>query len=398
MKSPGESIRNQFPLLERSGTSGHPICYLDNAATAPKPLEVIQAVTKVLSRFTANIHRGVHLLGDEATEIFEEARNKVARFIGSQAHEVVFTKNTTEALNLVAGCWPQRGRIITSHGEHHSNLLPWEGDIVRLTPKVNGKYNREALEGELKKGGVSLVSLSHVSNVSGARIPIREMADLCHAHGAVLVVDAAQSIPHKKIDVVKMDCDFLAFSGHKLGAPTGVGVLYGKAEHLARLTPYHRGGAAVDEVHMDRIVPKSPPWKFEAGTPAIEAVVGLGKAIDFLSELGMESVDNHHQNLTLYALGQIKKTLPGARILGPDDHTRSGPVSMTFPGISSHNLARGLSNGYSICARSGFHCAQPLHEALNSPATLRLSFFCHNTQTEIDTAIHALEELVSLTR
>ena len=395
---PGERIREYYPILKRTGTSGAPICYLDSAAMALKPATVIEVVAKMLSHYTANIHRSVHNLGDEATEIYESARRKVARFINSESHEIVFTKNATEALNTVAHSWNGRGRIITSYGEHHSNYLPWQEQVTFLRPLLDGRLNTELLRDELEKGDVSLVSLSHVSNVSGAEIDVHAVANLCHSYSALLVVDASQSAPHMEIDVNAMDCDFLVFSGHKLGAPTGTGVLYGKAKHLHQLDWFQKGGGTVEEVHVaDASVMQSPPWKFEAGTPQIEAVAGLGKAVDFLLEIGMDAIAEHQHMLTQLALKQIRQKLPEANILGPVDDSRAGPVSMYFQRIPSHNLARGLSDSYSVCARSGFHCAQPLHECLNAPATLRLSFSLYNTPTEVEYAINGLAELVSLT-
>jgi len=395
---PGEGIRAQFPILQRVTSSGKPLCYLDSAATALKPQPVIDAVSKVLGHYTSNVNRGVHFLGDEVTTIYEGARRKVARFINAEDHEIVLLRNATEALNLVARCWPIKGRLLIPYSEHHSNYLPWAGEVTYLRPLQDGSLDMDLLTRELARGDVALVTVSQISNVSGVLTDVAEVTRLCHSHGAHVMVDAAQSAGHESIDVRAIDCDFLAFSGHKLGAPTGTGVLFAKAEHMLEFEWYLRGGSTVDEVHLDREVPKAPPWKFEAGTPLIESAAGLGKAIEFLTSVGMDKISAHQQNLTSYALDKLSSALPEVVFLGPTDDTRRGPVSMMFPGISPHTLARGLSDAYGICARSGFHCAQPLHQVLNKGATLRLSFYLYNTRSEIEYACEALNELLALRR
>lgn len=373
-----------------------PLVYLDSAATALKPQAVVDAVVEVLTRKTANVHRAVHHLGDLATEAFESSRQVVADFIGAEQHEVVFVRNTTEALNLVAAGWPEPGARLVSLGDHHSNLLAWQGDVRRLAVTADGRIDLQALQRELSRGGISLVSVTHVSNVIGTTNDIAAIAGICHDHGAALMVDAAQSAPHEALDVVDLGCDFLAFSGHKLGAPSGVGVLYGRAEQLQRIAWHQRGGATVDQVHAERVVPKAMPWRLEAGTPAIESVVGLAAAIEYLNKIGMARVRRHQLALAQYTLEQVTLRLPGIRLLGPSDVARPGPVSLVQRAVSPHLLARALSDRHGICVRSGFHCAQPLHETLGWGASLRLSFYLYNDAAEIDLAIDALERLLAV--
>ena len=391
------SLRADFPLLSREHVPGRPLVYLDSAATALKPRSVIEAVTAVLSRHTANVHRAVHLLGDEVTELFEGARHKVARLIGAETHEVILLRNTTEALNLVARCHPRQGRVLVSLGEHHSNLLPWGAEgVTRLPPGPDGGPDRAAILRELARGGVAVVTVAHVSNVTGARTDVAGLTGPVHAAGAVLVVDAAQSAPHLPIDVQELGCDFLAFSGHKMGGPSGVGVLFGKAERLAELDWYLHGGGTVEEVAHGIPTAKQAPWRFEAGTPAIESVVGFGAAIDYLQAIGLECVDAHCRALYRRALGRLR-AVPGVRLLGDRDggEGRTGPLSFVAANSPSHLIARALSDAWGICARSGYHCAQSLHEHLQSPPSLRLSFALYNQPWEIDLFVEALDRILS---
>jgi cysteine desulfurase/selenocysteine lyase len=390
------ALRADFPLLSREHAPGRPLVYLDSAATALKPRPVIEAVTAVLSRHTANVHRAVHLLGDEATELFEGARRKIARLIGAEPHEVVLLRNTTEALNLVARCYPPKGRVIVSLGEHHSNLLPWgRTEVTQLPPGPDGGPDCGAMLRELARGGVAVVPVSHVSNVTGARTDVAHLAATVHAAGAILVVDAAQSVPHMPIDVQELGCDFLAFSGHKMGGPSGVGVLYGKAERLAELDWYLMGGGTVEEVASGLPKAKQAPWRFEAGTPAIEAVVGVGAAVDYLLAIGPECVENHCR-LLRESVRRRLLAVPGVRILGAVETEQglSGPVSFTVANSLSHMIARALSDAWGICARSGYHCAQPLHEHFQSPPSLRVSFGLYNQPWEIDLFLEALDQVL----
>jgi len=393
--SPGKDVRGEFPFYERTREDGRPFTYLDSAATSLKPRAVIDAVTGTLSSYTANVHRAVYQIGDEATELYEGARETVARFINAEPHEVVFLRNATEGLNLLSRSWKRDGRVLTSYGEHHSNLLLWGNDVARLEPLPDGSLDMDRLDAELAKGDVAMVTLSQLSNVTGILLDAAEVARRVHAAGAVFALDGAQSVPHRATDVKMLDCDFLVFSGHKMCAPTGIGVLYGKAEHLARLDWYLRGGQTVEQVHVDNIVPKQPPWKFEAGTPPIEAAAGLGAAIGFLQSVGMESIEKHLDVLTQHAIKSVGEKVPQAGFFGPSNGSRRGPVSLQLEGVSPHVVARALSDGYGICLRSGYHCAQPLHELLNSPPTLRASFYLYNTTEEIDYFTEALAEILS---
>ena len=349
------SLRADFPLLARQVAPGRPIVYLDSAATSLKPRQVIQATADALALHSANVHRSVHLLGDEATELYEGARRKAAGFIGAEAHEVVLLRNTTEGLNLVARSYPRRGRVLVSLGEHHSNLLPWghEG-VKRVPPRPDGSLDEEAFLRELGRGGVAVVAASHVSNVTGARLDARRLADAAHAAGAIFVLDAAQSAPHLPIDVQELDCDFLAFSSHKMCGPGGVGVLYGKADRLAELDWHLHGGGTVEQIRHGHPVAKQPPWRFEAGTPALEAVAGFGAAVDYLEEIGLGEVERHSR--LLYARAESRlRDLPGARVLGPPGPPggRAGPLSFAVVGTPSHVLARALSDRFGILRALG---------------------------------------------
>jgi cysteine desulfurase/selenocysteine lyase len=393
------TLRAEFPLLERQFAPGQPLIYLDSAATALRPRPVIQAVTEVMALHSGNVHRAVHVLGDEATALFEGARRKVARLIGAESHEVVLVRNTTEALNLVARCFPRRGRTLVSLGEHHSNLLPWgnaEG-VLRVPPRADGCPDLDGLLRELGRGGVALVTASHVSNVVGGRLDVRRLADATHAAGAVLVLDAAQSVPHLATDVLELDCDFLAFSGHKLGGPAGAGALYGKAERLAQLDWYLHGGGTVEQVVQGVPVPRQAPWRLEAGTPALEAVVGMGAAIDFLQDIGLENIEAHVCALYQYARARLAG-IRGARLIGQPLSPvagHAGPLSFTVPDVPAHLIARALSDGHGICVRSGYHCAQPLHEHLGSPPTVRISFYLYNQPWEIDRFFEVLAQILA---
>jgi cysteine desulfurase / selenocysteine lyase len=394
------SLRDDFPLLARKGPTDRALIYLDSAATSLKPRPVIAAVNDVLSRHSANVHRVAHVLGDEATELFEEARHKAAELIGAETHEVVFVRNATDGLNLVARCYPRRGRVLVSRGAHHSALLPWgRYKVERLAPKADGGFNEEALQQELIRGDVAIVVAAHVTNVTGQCLNVRRLADLAHGAGAILVVDGAQAVTHRPINVRELDCDFLAFSSHKMCGPSGLGVLYGKAERLAELEDHWQGGGTVEMIRQGNVVLRQLPWRLEAGTPAIESAIGFGAAVDYLRTIGLERIAAHNAALRDYALDRVLK-LSGVRILGPcqPGQGHGGPLSFTLAGIPAHALARDLSDAHGICVRSGFHCAQLLHEELHSPPSLRLSFYLYNQPWEIDCFLQAVEEFVKVGR
>jgi cysteine desulfurase/selenocysteine lyase len=394
-----DNIAAHFPLLNRLAPCGTPLIYLDSAATALKPQCVIDAVNNMLASHTANIHRSVHFLGDEATEAYESVRDIVAYFLNTEANEIVFVRNATEALNIVANGYNLNGnRIVSSYGEHHSNYLPWTDNVYRLAIDACGQINLDELQCELAKGDVALVSLSHVSNVTGNILDIKEVIEISHQYGAKVLIDAAQSASHIPIDVTELDCDFLVFSGHKLGSPTGVGVLFGKAHLLEEMDLFLKGGSTIEEVTTSGFVVKNAPWKFEAGTPAIESVVGLGAAINFLLEIGMDNVQRKFKQLSLFTEKEIQLKIPQAVILGASQERSSGPYSFYINGMSSHLLARGLSDRYGICVRSGFHCAQPLHQQLNTPPSLRISFWIYNTKAEISKAIEGIATLFDVAK
>jgi len=392
-----KEIRAHFPILKRETPTSLPLIYLDSAATALKPQCVIDSVNKVLSSYTANIHRSVHFLGDEATEAYESTREVVAYFLNAEPNEIVFVRNATEGLNLIANCYNLKGkRIISSYGEHHSNYLPWTENVFRLSLNNEGEINLNELLSELDKGDVALVSLSHMSNVTGNILDIKKVIQLSHQYGAKVLIDAAQSAPHTAIDVNELDCDFLVFSGHKLGSPTGVGVLFGKACLLEEMALFLKGGSTIEEVTLNSASVKNAPWKFEAGTPAIESVIGLGVAINFLLEIGMDEIEARFHELSRFTYNEIQLKLPQASILGLQSSLSSGPYSISINGISSHLLARGLSDRYGICARSGYHCAQPLHIHMKMPASLRISFWIYNTKAEITKAVEGIAALAGI--
>ena len=354
------TLRAEFPLLDRHFAPGRPLIYLDSAATALRPRSVIQAVTEVMALHSGNVHRAVHVLGDEATALFEGARRKVARLIGAESHEVVLVRNTTEALNLVARCFPRRGRTLVSLGEHHSNLLPWgnaEG-VLRLPPRADGCPDLDGLLRELGRGGVALVAASHVSNVVGGRLDVRRLADATHAAGAVLVLDAAQSVPHLETDVLELACDFLAFSGHKLGGPGGAGVLYGKAERLAELDWYLHGGGTVEQVVQEppaaRLGPlapwrrEPPPWRLSWAWERASTSLHGTSAWRTSRRTSAPSTRAPEPGWPASA-GRAPIGQPLSPVAG-----HAGPLSFTIPDVPAHLIARALSDGHGSCVRSGY--------------------------------------------
>ena len=397
-----EDVRKDFPILERT-INGKPLIYLDSAATSQKPRQVIDRVVDFYERHNANIHRSVHTLGEEATEAYEGARAKLARFIGApDSDSVVFNRGTTESLNLVAFGWGRKflregDEVLLTELEHHSNIVPWQltanatGAVLRYIPITDeGRLDMAAFE-SLLTDRTRVVALSGMSNVLGTMPPVRRIADAAHAVGAVVVVDGAQLVPHSPVDVAQLDCDFLTISGHKMLGPTASGGLYGKLELLEAMDPFMGGGEMIMEVLPDRSTYKAPPHKFEAGTMNIAQEVGLDAAVDYLQALGMENVKRHEDELAAYAIERL--THAGARVFGPHDVTdRGAEISFAYRNLHPHDVAQVLDQE-GVAVRAGHHCAQILMRRLNVPATTRASFYVYNTRDDVDALIAALERV-----
>jgi len=403
-------IRRDFPILNRK-VNGHPLIYFDNAATSQKPKQVIEAVKDFYENHNANVHRAVHTLSQEASELYEKAHEEVAQFINAKGmEETIFVRGTTEAINLVAYSWGFRNlgkqdEVIISLMEHHSNIVPWEimskikGFKIRYAEvKEDGTLNYESFE-SLATSRTKLVCVSHVSNITGVVNDIQRISKSAHQNGALLIVDAAQSVPHMPVDVQKLDVDFLAFSGHKMLAPTGIGVLYGKRALLEDMEPFQGGGDMIKEVDYSPRTKRcsirwnSLPWKFEAGTPHISGGVGLMEAVRYLKQLGMKNVAAHEEMLTKYAMQRMKDCGEKVEIYGPKDASaKCGIIPFGVAGLSSHDVALFLDN-YGIMIRSGFHCAQPLHQLLKLNSSARASFYIYNTKEEVDRFIEVLKEI-----
>jgi cysteine desulfurase/selenocysteine lyase len=395
-------IRADFPILRRK-IGGKPLVYLDNAATSQKPKAVIDAIDRYYHEYNANVHRGVHRLSEEATVAFEQSREEFARFIGAKAaKEIIFVRNATEALNLVALSWARANlksgdRILLTEMEHHSNIVPWQMlakekglriDYVEI--RDDGILNWETFE-QLIKESPKVLSLAHVSNALGTINPVKQMAREAHKVGATVIVDAAQSVPHMPVDVADLECDFLAASGHKMLAPTGIGMLYGRQDLLDHMEPLMGGGEMIKEVHLQDARWNDLPWKFEAGTPNIEGVIGLGAAVDYLTKLGMQNVREHEKDITRYAIERLAG-VKGLVLYGTKEIEKRGAViSFNLGDIHAHDLATVLDT-QGIAIRSGQHCAQPLMERLKVPATSRASFYIYNTRREVDILVRALEK------
>jgi cysteine desulfurase/selenocysteine lyase len=388
-----DRIRSDFPILRRM-IDGREMTYLDSAATSLKPQPVIDALMKFYTHSTANIHRGVHLLSMEASDLYEEARRKVARFLNADEEEIVFVRNATEAINLVHHCLPFSGSVVVTISDHHSVLLPWYGrrDVVYVGVKRDGLLDMADLKKAISdKPG--LVCLPHISNALGAVTPVEEGISMAHNAGSLVLIDGSQSVPHMPIDVRALECDFLAFSGHKMLGPSGIGVLYGRRELLDQMQPFMRGGSMVKDVRKDYYRPEGLPGKFEAGTPNIEGAIGLGAAVEYLESIGMENVEAHVHELTSTALKVLSDT-DKIKLYGSlDPKYRKASVAFSLPGLEAHGLAKILSNRYAIMVRSGYHCAQPLHEALGIEQTVRASFYIYNTLDEIHSFGKALAEI-----
>ena len=397
-----EDIRKEFPILE-SRIYNKPLVYLDNAATTQKPQCVIDAISNVYTTKNANVHRGVHHLSQVATIAMEESRETVRKFIGAEhSHEIIFTRGTTESINLVAssfgGTFLKAGdEIIISTMEHHSNIVPWQllqarsGIKLRVIPLTdNCRLDVEAYR-QLFNENTRLVSIAHVSNVLGTTNPIKEIIEIAHSHNVPVLIDGAQSIPHKKIDVKELDADFLAFSGHKVYGPTGVGVLYGKEKWLDAMQPYHGGGEMIKSVRFDKTTFNELPYKFEAGTPDYVGIIALGKALEWVNRLGIENIAAHEHELTKYALEQLKR-IPALRVFGEPD---GAAISFMIGDIHPADLGTILDR-LGIAIRTGHHCAQPLMDYLGIPGTARASFAVYNTKEEIDILMQGIERAVKM--
>ena len=393
-----EEIRHDFPILERR-IGERRLVYLDNAATSQKPRQVLQALTDYYEIHNANIHRGVHRLAEEATAAYEEARQKVARFLAApDSTGLVFTRGTTEAINLVAYAWGRKflregDEVVLTEAEHHSNLVPWQlaaratGAKLRFVPILeDGTLDMEAAE-HIIGPTTKLVGCIHASNVLATINPVERLAELAHAYGALMLVDGAQSAPHLPVDVGALGCDFFACSGHKMLGPTGVGVLWGKAELLEEMDPFLGGGEMIREVHLDHSTWNDLPYKFEAGTMNVAQAVGLGAAVDYLERLGMQNVREHEKQLGDHAYRRLSE-IEGVALYGPE-RNRTGLVSFSLPDVHPHDLSQ-LLDEEGVAIRSGHHCAQPLMRRLGVAATARASFYVYNTEDEVDALVEGL--------
>ena len=403
-----ENCRNHFPVLERKVRDGKKLVYLDNAATTQKPIQVIDAISDYYKNNNSNIHRAVHALAEESTEAFEQTRDKVAEFLNiKDAQEIIFVKGTTEAINLVANAWgrdnvKEGDIIVTTEYEHHSNIVPWQlltqdkkAQLKYIDINDNGELMIDQLDEYLSTGKVKLVAFSHVSNVLGTITPVKEIISKCKNAGVKTLIDGAQAVPHMKVDLTELDCDFYAFSAHKMLGPTGVGVLWAKKEILEKMIPYQGGGDMIREVHKYETTWNDLPYKFEAGTPNIADVIGFKTAIEYLQKIGMENIRNHELELTKYALEQMEK-VPGITLYGAKEpEKRGGVVSFNFNDVHPHDVGTIIDKD-GVAIRSGHHCAQVLMEKLNVAATNRASFYIYTTKEEIDVLIASLQNVAKV--
>ncbi|AND42056.1 MULTISPECIES: cysteine desulfurase [Cytobacillus] len=393
-------IRQMFPILDQE-VNGKPLVYLDSSATSQKPVPVIEALDKYYREYNSNVHRGVHTLGTRATDGYEGAREKVRKFINAKStEEVIFTRGTTTALNTVAASYGRDNlnegdEIVISYMEHHSNIIPWQqvakqtGATLKYLPlQEDGTISLDDVR-ETVTSNTKIVSIMQVSNVLGVINPIKDIAKIAHENGAIMVVDGAQSAPHLKVDVQDLDCDFLAFSGHKMCGPTGIGVLYGKKKHLEKMEPIEFGGEMIDFVGLYESTWKELPWKFEGGTPIIAGAIGLGAAIDFLEQIGLNEIEAYEHKLAAYALEKMS-AIDGMTIYGPKEASkRAGVITFNINDVHPHDVATVL-DAEGIAVRAGHHCAQPLMKWLKVSATARASFYLYNTEEDIDKLVSGL--------
>lgn len=402
-----EQIRQDFPILQRQ-VYGRPLVYLDNGATTQKPRCVVEAMTEEYYNVNANVHRGVHFLSQKATDLHEQSRETVRRFLNANSvNEIIFTRGTTESMNLAASCFSeafmQEGdEVIISTLEHHSNIVPWQlaqnrkGIKLRVIPITDeGNICLDEYE-KLFTNRTRIVSVAHVSNVLGTTNPVKEMIEIAHAHGVPVLIDGAQSTPHMAVDVQQLDCDFFAFSGHKMYGPTGIGVLYGREKWLDRLPPYMGGGEMIKRVSFEQTTFNELPYKFEAGTPDYIATTGLAQAIDYVCQLGMDNIEAHERDLAQYAVSRLQQ-IPGMHLYGPMAYGAegAGPLSFNVEGI--HHLDMGtLLDRLGVAVRTGHHCAEPLMHRLGVDGTVRASFGLYNTRTEIDVLVSSIERVCKM--
>ena len=398
-----QRVRADFPILERETSPGVRLVYLDSAATSQKPMAVIQAMQTYYQQTNANIHRGVHTLAEEATAQYEDARARIARFIhAKKAREIIYTRNTTKSINLVAYTWGRAflkagDLVVLTEMEHHSNLVPWQMlaedkgvrlEFVEVSPE--GLLD-QASYARLLEQSPKLVAFTHMSNVVGTINPVKEMTAAAHAAGAVVLVDGAQSVPHMPVDVQDLDVDFLAFSAHKLLGPTGIGALYGKESLLEAMPPFMGGGDMIKRVYLRSFTPNDLPHKFEAGTPAIAEAIGFGAAVDYLSATGMQAIAAHEHELISYALEALNE-VEGLKVFGPDASKKGGVAAFTLAGVHPHDVSQ-ILDSEGIAVRAGHHCAMPLHDKFSLPATTRASFYLYNTTQEIDQLVTGLAKV-----
>ena len=398
-----ERVKKDFPILDQA-VNGHRLVYLDSASSAQKPQPVLDAMDRYYQTTHANVHRGVYSIAEEATRLFEEARTKVAQFVGGVSpRELIFTKNVTEGLNLVAYAWGrthlQRGdAVLLTEMEHHANLVPWlqlkaERDIELRYLPVSEEALLDLSELDRLVDGVKLVAVTCMSNVLGTMPPVRRIADVAHAAGAIVVADGAQYVPHVKCDIASLGCDFFGFTGHKMLGPTGIGCLWGREELLEAMPIFLGGGEMIRDVRLDGFTPNELPWKFEAGTPMIAEAVGLGAAVDYLAALGMDAVRAHEMSLTEYALRALKERYGNDVVIyGPADVCqRGGVISFAYKDVHPHDLSQILDQ-FGVCVRAGHHCAKPLMRRLGVTATARASLYVYNDEADVDALVDALAE------
>jgi cysteine desulfurase/selenocysteine lyase len=401
-----KDLRKDFPILSRE-INGNRLVYLDNAATSQKPKQVIDTISDYYSNHNANVHRGIHTLSEEATKLYEDARKKIANFVGApHPEEIIFTKGTTESLNRVAIGWGlpnlKKGDVVLlSDFEHHSNMVPWMeetkvvgAEVSYLESNENGEISLEEVKKKITDR-VKIISIAHASNVLGTIVPVKEICKIAHEKNVLVCIDGAQAVPHMKVNIQSLNCDFYAFSGHKMLGPMGIGVLWVRKEILDKLEPYEFGGGMIEEVSYEKATYTTAPVKFEAGTPNISGAVGLAAAVDYLENVGMEEIRKHEIELNKYALEKLAE-IKDVKIIGPKEaEKRTGLISFVIKNVHAHDIASVL-NGFGVAVRSGHHCAMPYHKKHGLAATTRLSHYLYNTKEDIDKLIEGINKAIEL--